>query len=318
MFSKILRSLPLTFIVTLTTAGAAPNWAQLFPAASPSARSYMAMAYDAAIEKIVMFGGFGESGNLNDTWTFDGTTWTKIDTATAPSPRNNMQMAYDRSTRKIVLFGGYDGRRDLGDTWLWDGATSTWTQASPLHSPTAVTGPMVFNDLSGRVDTMGGFDGQFYQSTMWQWSGRDWRKLHPSVLPSSRASAAVGVDYRSHEIVLYGGLADVNPLNTWTYNGTTWTFESPTTQPLTVYGASGVYDATLNSVLVFGGADGGVAQNRTWSWTGSDWEQLITAQSPTPREGAGMVYDVERLGRTILFGGASRGVPVGDTWELTP
>lgn len=315
MFSKLLQSLFLTFVLTLCTAGATPTWTELFPTTSPPARSYLAMAYDAASHKVVMFGGFGEAGYLNDTWTFDGTTWKNANTGPAPSPRTNMQMAYDRATRKVVLFGGYDGRRYLGDTWLWDGTTSTWTQASPLHSPQAVAGPMVFNDLGGRVDTMGGFDGQFYQNTMWQWSGRDWRKLHPSSVPSARSSAAVGVDYRSHEIVLYGGLADVNPLNTWTYDGATWTQESPTIQPLTVYAASGVYDASLNSVLVFGGGDGGVDQNRTWSWTGSNWEQLSTVGVPGPREGAGMVYDVA-LGRTILFGGQNSEVPVGDTWEL--
>jgi hypothetical protein len=176
---------------------------------------------------------------------------------------------------------------------------------------------MVFTDLTGRVDKFGGFDGQFYESTMWQWSGRDWRKLHPAMLPYARSSAALGVDYRNHQIVLYGGLADVNPLNTWTYDGTTWTMQFPATQPLTVYGASGVFDPNLNAVLVFGGGDGGVDQNRTWSWTGLDWQQLITDQSPGPREGAGIAYDVA-LGRTIIFGGQNSEVPIGDTWELSP
>ena len=78
-------------------------------------------------------------------------------------------MAYDRRTHKAVLFGGYNGRQDLGDTWLWDGTTSTWTQVTPGHSPTAVTGPMVFTDPNGRVDEFGGFDGQLYEGRMWQW-----------------------------------------------------------------------------------------------------------------------------------------------------
>ncbi len=178
---KHLRSLlfALSFVLILPIAGAATNWTQLFPTTSPSARSYVAMAYDVVSQKVVLFGGFGDAGYLNDTWTFDGTTWTKVDTATAPSPRTNMQMAYDRATRKVVLFGGYDGRNDLGDTWIWDGATSTWTQAAPLHSPKPVTGPMVFTDLSGRVDKLGGFDGQFYDITMWQWSGRRLAKVAP-------------------------------------------------------------------------------------------------------------------------------------------
>ena len=107
----------------------------------------------------------------------------------------------------------------------------------------------------------------------------------------------MGVDYRSDQIVLYGGLGDLNPINTWTYDGTTWTLEFPANQPLTVYGASGVFDPNLDAVIVFGGADAGVAQNRTWLWTGSNWEQVITARSPGAREGAGIAYDVV-LGRT--------------------
>jgi len=317
---KMKRLLFFSFASTLLTTAAAEgtaNWTQLFPAASPSARSYVAMTYDPASKMVVLFGGFGDTGYLNDTWTFDGTTWTKVETASAPGPRTNAQMAYDRRTRQVVLFGGYDGSRNLGDTWLWDGRTSTWTQAAPAHSPKAVTGPMVFTDLNGRVDEFGGYDGNLYQLTMWEWSGSDWRQLHLSQVPSARSSAAVGVDYVNKQIVLYGGLGDVNPLNTWTYDDTTWTFESPANQPLTVYGASTVFDPNLDAVVVFGGGDGGVDQNSTWSWTGTNWEQVITAQSPGAREGAGIAFDVA-LGRTIIFGGENRTVVEGDTWELSP
>jgi hypothetical protein len=145
---------------------------------------------------------------------------------------------------------------------------------------------MVFTDLDGRVDEFGGFSGNLYEDTMWRWSGSDWRQVHVAMLPYARSSAAVGVDSRGKQIVLYGGLADVNPLNTWTYDGTTWTIESPANQPLTVYAASAVFDPNLDAVIVFGGGNGGVDQNTTWSWTGTNWEQLITAQSPGPREGA--------------------------------
>jgi len=316
---KTKRLLFVGFALALLTAvaPAATTWTQLFPTASPSVRSYPAMTYDSASKMVVLFGGFGGNGYLNDTWTFDGTTWTQVNTATAPGPRTNAQMAYDLRTRKVVLFGGYDGSNDLGDTWLWDGKTLTWTQAAPAHSPKAVTGPMVFTDLDGRVDEFGGFSGNLYEGTMWRWSGSDWRQVHVAMLPYARSSAAVGVDSRGKQIVLYGGLADVNPLNTWTYDGTTWTMESPANQPLTVYAASAVFDPNLDAVIVFGGGNGGVDQNTTWSWTGTNWEQLITAQSPSPREGAGIAFDVA-LGRTILFGGQNHEVPKGDTWELSP
>ena len=41
---------------------------------------------------------------------------------------------------------------------------------------------------------------------------------------------------------MFGGLADVNPNNTWTYDGTTWTLQSPAVQPLLVYAASAAFD----------------------------------------------------------------------------
>ncbi|HEX4666688.1 MAG TPA: hypothetical protein VH207_08805 [Chthoniobacterales bacterium] len=88
-------------------------------------------------------------------------------------------------------------------------------------------------------------------------------------------------------------------------------------QPLTVYGASAAFEPNLDNVILFGGADGGVDQDRTWSWTGSNWEELFPAQSPPAREGAGMAYD-RALGRVIIFGGQNQEVALGDTWELLP
>src|SRR2546421_8575284 len=84
------------------------SWVQLSSATSPPARSYLAMTYDPASGKIVMFGGFDGTGYLNDTWTFDGVTWTLVATDTPPPARAAAQMAYDGVTRQVVLFGGYD------------------------------------------------------------------------------------------------------------------------------------------------------------------------------------------------------------------
>ena len=306
-----------SLLLTLHPQAAAESltWTQLSPATAPSARGYAAMAYDMAHKKVVLFGGYDAHSYLQDTWTYDGTTWTKVETANAPAARVNAQMAYDYQTRRIVLFGGYNGTY-LGDTWIWDGATSSWTQATPAHSPKAVTGPMVFTDMNGRVDEFGGFDGQFYQLTMWQWSGENWRKVNAPTVPWARSSSAVALNHVDRQIVLWGGLGDVNVLNTWTYDGSTWTLQTPAMQPLTVYGASAVFAPNLGTVVLFGGADGGVPQSRTWSWTGSNWVELFPTLSPAAREGAGMVYD-PALRRIVLFGGQSGRSYFGDTWELT-
>src|SRR3982751_3052004 len=165
-----------------------PNWMQLLPKESPPARSYLSMSYDPVSGKVIAFGGTDATGYLNDTWLFDGTTWTQATTKFAPPARAAAQMTYDSVTQKVVLFGGFDGANYLSDTWLWDGFNLVWTQATPQHHPSAVTGPMLFPDPNGRADVFGGFDGHFYQLTMWQWSGSDWTPLNPTTFPFARAS----------------------------------------------------------------------------------------------------------------------------------
>jgi hypothetical protein len=90
-----------------------------------------------------------------------------------------------------------------------------WTQATPNHQPAAVTGPMLFPDPNGRADLFGGFDGQFYHLTMWQWNGSDLTQLFPQTVPFACASAAVATNTSTGQVVMFGGLADVNPNNTW-------------------------------------------------------------------------------------------------------
>ena len=258
-------------------------------------------------------------GYLNDTWTFDGVTWTQVATNTPPPARAAAQMAYDSVTQKVVLFGGFDGANYLGDTWLWDGTTSQWRHARTAHHPRRVTGPMLFPDPNGRVDLFGGFDGHFYQLTMWQWTGSDWTQVFPATVPYARSSAAVATNPTIDQVVLFGGLADVNPNNTWTYDGTTWTLQSPRTQPLLVYAASAAFDPNINAVILFGGGSGGVDQNTTWRWFAArgSWKQVVTTQSPPPREGAGMAY-LPALGRVIVFGGQDSETPLNDTWQFVP
>src|ERR1044071_6693333 len=294
------------------------GWIQLSPTNSPPARSYLAMTYDPVSGKIIMFGGFDGNAYLNDTWEFDGVSWTEVTTNTPPPARTAAQMAYDSVSQKVVLYGGFDGNNYLGDTWLWDGATSQWTHATTAHQPPAVTGPMLFPDPHGRVDYFGGFDGQFYQLTMWQWNGSDWAQLFPTDVPFARSSAAVATNSVTGQVVMFGGLADVNPINTWTYDGMTWTLQSPRTQLPWVYGAGAAYHPLLSSVVVFGGANGGVTPDTTWRWYGSisDWRQFFSAQRPPAREGHGMTYD-PALRHVIIFGGQDDNeAPLNDTWEL--
>jgi hypothetical protein len=319
------RILILVIIAAVTCAGSAfavdaptLTWTQLSPATSPSAREGPAMTYDPVSGKVLLFGGFGKSGYLNDTWTFDGTDWNQVTTTVAPPTRVAAAMAFDRVSRQVILFGGYDGHNYLADTWVWDGVASTWTQANPVKSPPGVTGPNAFTDpKNGHADVFGGFDGQFYQSFTWTWTGATWRHRTTANSPSARSGAVTALDASKKNVLLFAGLADVNPWNTWIWDGEDWTMQSPPSQPGNRYFGGGAFDPRMRVVVAFGGGRGGEDLNDTWTWDGSEWTSLPTTQSPPIRESFGMAYDA-KLGHVVIFGGLSGAKVLGDTWELDP
>lgn len=105
------------------------NWTQHSPVTAPSARDEYAVAYDAARQQVVLFGGIDGSNNSpRDTWTWDGGAWTKPVPASTPDTALGV-MAYDALNQQIVMVSN-----DSQKTWLWDG--SNWTVAtSPTFDP---------------------------------------------------------------------------------------------------------------------------------------------------------------------------------------
>jgi hypothetical protein len=322
---RVLRFLVAVIAVASVAASAfgqvpSSTWVRLNLQHSPQQRAACAMAYDPVSQKIVMFGGYGPLNYFGDTWTFDGTDWTKQTTPIAPSPRAAAGLAFDSKLQKLVLFGGWNGQNYLGDTWVWDGATSTWTPMTPAAGPQPMTSPMLFPDPgSGRVDSFGGYDGRFYSLTTYRWRNGNWRKQSPPQSPSARSAAVLATDPVRKQTVVFGGLADVNPVNTWTFDGHTWTQQFPNNQLSYRVYSGAAYDPRFQGVVVFGGFSGADV-NDTWLWTGSDWTQLNPAAAPTIRDSFGMAFD-EALQQTVIFGGQSTtsigtGSLLQDTWVL--
>jgi len=113
-------------------------WAQRFPAVSPPARLFHAMAFDTVRNRTVVYGGRSDiytTGTVfGDTWEWDGRNWLSFTSVGGPGPRAGHRMAYDRLLGSTVLFGGEGATAgSLNDTWHWDGAT--WTQAFPTTEP---------------------------------------------------------------------------------------------------------------------------------------------------------------------------------------
>jgi hypothetical protein len=233
-----------------------------------------------------------------------------------PSARFGMGMAYDAGREEVVLFGGggADGTH-LGDTWVWDG--TTWTQVFPATSPSARESTMTYDAARGRIVLFGGRGDTAVLNDTWTWDGTTWTEQHPSTVPPVRVDPGLAYDAQRGEVVMFGGYQGCSGCDlddTWTWDGVTWTQESPTRSPSGRDGMGMVYDALRGEVVLFGGTVFPTVYNDTWTWDGSNWQRESPPASPPARTFPAMAYDEVR-GNAVIFGGGSISGYFDDTWE---
>ena len=121
-------------------------------------------------------------------------------------------------------------------------------------------------------------------------------------------------------MVLFGGINSsvVFLADTWTYDGTTWSQQSPATSPPAREDASMADDPATGQIMLFGGFVGSTNYLAdTWAYDGTTWSQQSPATSPPARGGASMAYDAA-TGQMVLFGGLTNGGFLADTWTYQP
>ncbi|TME35854.1 MAG: hypothetical protein E6I75_10895, partial [Chloroflexi bacterium] len=85
---------------------------------------------------MLLFGGSGAHGAVDDTWIWEGANWTEQHPSVRPAARSDPVLAFDNATGRMLLFGGVDSRGTLlNDTWAWNGAT--WEEQSVAAAPPA-------------------------------------------------------------------------------------------------------------------------------------------------------------------------------------
>jgi hypothetical protein len=296
----------------------------------------MAIAYDAARQNLVVFGGIEAdatptyAGTVSDeTWTWDGHNWTEHFPSNRPSPRLGASMAYDAARKVMVLYGGWSDMTTgigLDDTWTWDG--TTWTEQHALTTPQRRGfAPMAYDAGRQVVVMFGGHQGANapqppYQQT-WTWNGTDWALAHPVHSPSPRYQPAIAYDMARADTVLFGGLsgpAGQMLTDTWTWDGDDWTQRHPAQNPPVDYRDTGlpiVYDSARKIVV------GPVTLSTSfslsiWTWDGTNWTaRAVTSEDhPVADDTArGLLIGLERVSRTDYQQG---GIAYwdGQTWSI--
>lgn len=294
----------------------------------PSPRYGHTMAYEAARQRVVLFGGSGPyntySGNtyFGDTWVWDGSAWTQV-ADTGPDPRTLHSMVYDDSRQRVVLFGGFTSpSTHLGDTWEWDG--TEWTQVADIGPRGRYGCSLTYDTVRQRVVLFGGFalatpgapaSSNTYFGDTWEWDGTEWTQIADTG-PSERYAPAMAFD-RSRECqVLFGGLSQATWLNdTWEWgDGTGWV-KRQDMGPRSIAFPKITY--TEKGTVLFACKSGVfVGSGQTWEWDGKLWTQHQD-MGPKARYRCALVYDSQR-DRVVLFGGDNEQMAqrLGDTWEL--
>jgi hypothetical protein len=205
------------------------------------------MVYDAARQRVVLWGGAAAGGGLlNDLWEWDGMAWQQR-FATMPPSRYGAACAYDRKRAVTVIFGGYGGAPapgQLQDTWEWNG--TAWSNPNPSVRPSArEQAAMAFDPVSQRILMYWGG-----VNDTWTWDGAVWQQLFPATPPYQRARPMMVSDLARGRVVLQGGT--FYDTQTWEWDGTEWHASTPGS-PGAMMGINGAYDTQRREVVTFGG-----------------------------------------------------------------
>lgn len=190
------------------------TWTDVSPGGdTPAARDATAMAFDPGTGSIILFGGYDDNSEYNDTWGYDPTTnaWYDLSpSGDVPPARDNHSMVYDPITGKMILFGGYDGDNRFDDTWAYDPLANTWTELSPAGDlPPARSGhKMVYDPGAGRMILFGGWDGDHELDDTWAYdpAANAWTALEPEGgSPQPRDMFSMVYDPITQQLILFGG-----------------------------------------------------------------------------------------------------------------
>ena len=283
------------------------RWHLQHPTSRPSTRVWYSVAYDAARERTVLFGGRSTlSQSLADTWEWDGRTWTERATATRPPGRYGHVLTYDIRRARLVLYGGVDTTgAPLDDTWEFDGAD--WALRPTTATPGYPQRMVATYDPRAAVTILVSVPPTGTLVETWQWDGVQWIRRTPVHGLMNFWPGAIADHPGRRRLVMLGFDRPTGTAHTLEWDGADWANVGGATD-VEVAGSTMAYDPGRGRMLLFNPAGATM-----WEWDGTTWTQRTTPATPTTTRAAAMVWE-DRRQKCLLFGGVGLR-PVDETWE---
>jgi hypothetical protein len=326
----------------LSLAGSAA-WSELGSAEGPPTGRWGHTAiYDPVRDRMVVFGGFDDSGGpRGDAWALSlagSPAWSRL--GTPQFGRFGHTAIYDPLRDRMIVFGGHcSGGSDRNDVWALSLSDNpTWSELVPAGTvPSERSGhAAIYDPLRDRMVVFGGDGGG---NDVWALSlagSSSWSELVPAgTVPSERSGHTAIYDPLRDRMVVFGGDGGGNDVWALSLAGSSsWSELTPAgTPPPEGGGRTAIYDPVRDRMVVFGGWDRDhILSPDVWALSlagNSAWSELTPAATPPPaRSRHTAIYDPLR-DRMVVFGGSWRndvwalvwGTPVSDVamaFDLTP
>lgn len=284
------------------------GWRNVPTANAPTPRTNTAMAYDVARARMVLFGGWTQTGYPNDTWEFDGVNWQQVFPAAAPPGMSRHRMVYDVARGEVLLYGGQNPTVGL---WRYDG--TTW-RAAPPGPPALFTPAMVYDDARARTVLVSSSSSAAPWISTWEWDGTAWSNPQPN---GPMLGFAVNGVYDSVRGMVQIVASEGDGAATWGWDGASWHRGTPFGNLPALSGIAAAYHAPSGAALAFGGSSTGFGSGSgtqaTYRRDRGGWRLLAPSNRPAARSHAALAQ--EASGDLLLMGGRHVGTEFGDSWR---
>ena len=305
-------------------------WSDWTPArGAPEPREDPALVWDPTQGRVLMFGGYGQTGYADDVWSYRpaANRWERLAPAgQGPTGRFRHTAVWDPDGAQMLVFGGYRGGA-LGDLWSYRPASNRWMLLAPSGPapPGRARHSAVWDAESRQMLVFGGSHGEPL-ADLWSYrpSSNSWTSLRPSgpTPPTHFLHAAVW-DPGGARMLVFGGYGGRRFDELWSYRPAddAWMRLSPWGDPPPARGLhSAIWDPNGARMLVVSGHLGGVS-NDLWAFrpASNAWTRPPpNALAPAPRQQHSATWSPTDDSMLVFGGYRTGGEFLADLWRYRP